>query len=325
MAWINIIGHKPAIDFLIKSFEKNRLYQSLLFLGPEAIGKKLVALEFAKFLLCENKLNFNACDKCPNCLKCLNLTHPDLHLLSKDNLDWIKIDEVRQLQEVMRLRPFSSKVKIAIIDNAHMLTDEAANSLLKFIEEPSPQSLLILISNRFDSLFQTIVSRCQRLYFSSLSHQETEQALTELKPENQKDVKILAKFCEGRLGQALLLSEPGTMFSERNQLLHNLLNKTNTDFSDFTLSLDKQNIQIMLESVLVFFRDMLLFKTGVDKDFLINSADFNTLKSVSQRIELVDIELAIADILKAQELNRNNVNYKILLTWLFDSLRKNLR
>jgi len=325
MAWLDLKGNRQQIDFLKSALNKNRLAHSFLLLGAEGIGKKLLAIEFAKFLLCDNPGKDGACGKCQSCIKCTANAHPDLHIFSQKEFDWIKIEEMRKLQLDLSLSAYSGKWKIAIIDNAHMLTPEAANCLLKTMEEPPRESLIFLIANRIDSIPETIISRCQRLYFSPLSSLSIEEAIIEDSSANKSEVRFLTKFCEGRLGRALVLARDKELFVNKNRLLHNLLNKTKVDFNDFSTNLDKENIQLSMEFLLFFLRDCLMLKVGLDKDSLVNIDEADTIQKLARRVTLGEIEEALDCILRAQEINKTNINPKILLTWLLGQLKHKLK
>lgn len=325
MAWLDLKGNRQQIDFLNSALDKNRLAHSFILLGAEGIGKKLLAEEFSKFLLCDNPGKDGACGKCQSCIKCASNTHPDLHKFCQKEFDWIKIEDMRKLQLDMSLSAYSGKWKIAIIDNAQMLTPEAANCLLKTMEEPPKESLIFLIANRIDSIPETIISRCQRLYFSPLPSLCIEEAIAKDSLADKPEARFLAKFCEGRLGRALALSKNKELLVNKNKLLHNLLNKTKVDFNDFATNLDKESIQLSVEFLLFFLRDCLMLKVGLDKESLVNIDEADTIHKLSKRIALSDIEEALDCILKAQEINRTNINPKILLTWLLGQLKHKLK
>ncbi|MBU2540636.1 MAG: DNA polymerase III subunit delta' [Candidatus Omnitrophica bacterium] len=324
MAWLDVKGHKDVVGFLVNAHKNHRLGHCFLFLGPEGIGKRRLAGEFAKFLLCEAPTEFGACGKCRSCLQVTSDNHPDLHIISRGELGWIKIGDIRALQSQIHLSPFSGKHKIFIIDNAHMLTQDAANSLLKFMEEPPPGAISVLITSQIDSIPETLVSRCQRLYFSSLSSQEIEETLSETLPHDRGLINFIARFSEGRLGRAISLIKRKDIQSAKNRLLRNIIDN-NLALDDFAVNLNRENLNMLIEFTLLFFRDILLLKAGLGKEFLVNFDEVDTLTSLASKMEMPEIKDALEDILKAQALSRTNVNCKILLRWLEVQLQKKLR
>ncbi len=322
MAWIDIKGHKNEIDLLISALKKDRLANSLLFLGVEGIGKKLVAIEFAKFLLCKEPGQENACEKCNSCIQVKANNHPDLHIISENSLDRIKIDEIREFQAKMYLSPYSGKRKIFIIDNAHMLTLEAANSLLKVMEEPPLNTILILITNKIDSCPATIVSRCQRLYFSPLSNRDIEELLSVKAQLGENTKHFLSRFSQGSVSEAISLSKYKDIQADKNRLLGAILDKNNLNLNDLVVEFDRQYLEAIIEFMISFFRDALLIHSRVSRDLLINIDERENLNLLASNMQLDDIRASLADLFKAQELNRANANSKILLTWLIDRLRE---
>ncbi|MEW6008983.1 MAG: DNA polymerase III subunit delta' [Candidatus Omnitrophota bacterium] len=325
MAWVDIKGHKNEIDFLISAEKKDRLANSLLFLGPEGIGKKLVALEFAKFLLCKSSLQENPCEKCTSCLQVRANSHPDLHIISLNSLDWIKIDQMREFQEKIYMSPYSSKRKIFIIDNAHMLTLEAANSLLKVMEEPPLNTILILITNKIDSCQETIVSRCQRIYFSPLATQDIEELLSQKAQVVGNVTHFLSRFSQGSVSEAISLSKYKNFQVDKSRLLSAILDKDNLSINDLANELDRQYLGTIIEFMISFFRDALFIRLRLGSDLLINIDEPGKLNLLAGNMQFKDIQASLADLFKAQELNKANANSKILLTWLIGNLRERVR
>ncbi len=190
-----ILGHKPQIDYLKSNIKTHDLSHAYLFSGEENIGKRKVALSFIKTLLCVSDLKF--CGKCPACLQIENKTHPDFLFI--DGEKSIKIEEVRELVAKMNLKPFSSSYKIAVIDNAERLTKEAANALLKTLEEPSGKAVLVLITKNHSLLLPTIVSRLRVLKFFRVSLKIIEKITNKANISKEEQI-LLSKFAAGRPG-----------------------------------------------------------------------------------------------------------------------------
>jgi DNA polymerase-3 subunit delta' len=324
MAWIDIKGHRKVIDFLLIAKSKKRLAHSLLFLGSEGVGKKKVALEFAKFLLCQDPQEEGACEHCISCRQCNLGSHPDLHMLTHGAMDWIKIDQVRQFQSQMYLSAYNSKYKVFLIDNAHMLTQEAANSLLKMIEEPTKGTIIILITNKIDSCPATIVSRCQRLYFSPLTEEDIVESLQGKLEKSKADVRILSRFAQGSLGVALALSEQKDAQYNIERTLEVFLSPRRQETTMFLADMDRYKAQIAIDTLLNFFRDLLLLKIGLNEHLFLSDAQDNKSALLSKNMDIPDIEECLKALFKAYELNKANTNPKILLTWLTGQLQQRI-
>ncbi len=163
-----VVGHSQQKAYLRQLLADNRLPNALLFSGIEAIGKFLLAREFAKYILCREKDEANPCHVCFSCKQADAQTHPDLYVI--DNEKEIKIEDIRSdLAEFLSKKPLYGNRKIVIINNADYMNDTSANALLKNLEEPPVDCLFILVSSHTDRLLPTIISRCNVLRFNPLA------------------------------------------------------------------------------------------------------------------------------------------------------------
>ena len=195
----SIIGHQQQIRLLKTAVEHERVAHAYLFDGPEGIGKKLVAQFFARIFLCESA---NGCGHCSSCVKMAADSHPDFYSLQPDGTT-IKIDQIRALQPQLVLRSFAGRGKVCLIDSAELMTHEAANALLKTLEEPTAGTLIILISSRPEGLLATIRSRCQRVRFNRLPRRELAQHLENTLAISAAEATVLAAVANGSFEKAL--------------------------------------------------------------------------------------------------------------------------
>ena len=233
MAWENLHNHKSAIARFERSYLRNRLASTYLFVGPHGIGKRLFATKLAEVLLCENKPDhFDSCGTCPACQQVRAATHPDLIFVTKPkDKAFIPVElfigdkEHRRQQGLCHdigLKPFRGGRKIAIVDDADYLNQEGANSLLKTLEEPPPKSLLILIGSSEQQQLPTIISRSQVIRFDRLTTEEVCVILRNMEElETETPIESLAAASEGSVELALELAEPET-FEFRKELFMQL-------------------------------------------------------------------------------------------------------
>ncbi len=203
MSFMNIIGHEKTFQYLDRLVESNKIPHAMIFTGPQGIGKKLVAKFFVQKLFCLEKEK--PCEKCSSCLKLEKLEHPDLFWIEPES-DHIKIELIRNLKKSLSLAPFESSYKVAVLVDAHHLNLAASNALLKTLEEPPPNTLIILISSLPHFFLKTILSRCQKVYFSPLNSSETEEVLKLHGKKYFFDSKLI-EAVEGSPGLALSFSE----------------------------------------------------------------------------------------------------------------------
>ena len=201
-----IRGHQRVRDFLHAAVANDRLPHALLFAGADGVGKRSLALALVAWLLCEADGD-DACGTCASCRQLPAGSHPDFQMLSvATGKKEIGVDRVRDVKRFTQLRPVRGSVKVALIDDAHMLTIAAQNALLKTLEEPPEHSLLILVANNPDALLPTVRSRCQRVQFSPLSNDVVVEILTRDHGIAPATARQLAALAEGSPGRALALS-----------------------------------------------------------------------------------------------------------------------
>ncbi len=221
MSWSSILGHSREIDKLRLSAASGRLAHAYAFVGPSGIGKKCFAVELAKCLLCDrhSDAQLQACGDCASCQQVDAHTHPDLIYVSvpegKSELPiklFIGEKESRGKEGLchdLSLKPMSARRRVAIIDDADWMNEESSNALLKTLEEPPPQSILILIATSTDQLLPTIRSRCQVVTFQPLSPTDVEKLLIQEQiTADAREAAQIAGLCEGSLDAARQLLDP---------------------------------------------------------------------------------------------------------------------
>ena len=233
MTWDNVLGHQRQRERFARALAAGRMASTWLFVGPEGIGKKTFAITLAQGLLCESNDadSIDPCGRCPACQQVLAATHPDLIQIGRpDGKAFIplelligKPDHRRQsgLCHDIGMKPFRGGRKVAIIDDADYLNIEGANSLLKTLEEPPADSVLILIGRSEFQQLPTIVSRSQVVRFEPLATTEVNSVLDRLAVECPHPNSELAAVSGGSVSQALSLTDP-LLLEFRNQLISKL-------------------------------------------------------------------------------------------------------
>lgn len=215
--WDSVLGHQQNKEFLARYLKAAERPHALLFCGGEGLGKRQLALHFAKTLLCFNQ---NGADGCESC-RLLNfddgnLSHPDFILLEPEpGVKSIKIEQIKSLISQAAFGPTLSPNKVCIVDKADAMTVEAANSFLKLLEEPPDGWVIIMLAASENTLLPTILSRVVKLRFSPVAVSDVEQVLA-AKGISQAEARVLARISEGSVGMALGLSEQG-VFDNRRQ------------------------------------------------------------------------------------------------------------
>lgn len=270
MTFDSIIGHERQKNILRQALQSNRVAHAYLFEGPDGIGKRLMGLALARALLCPNG---TGCGDCPSCRKVDHNNHPDLHLLDSDDAI-IKIDQVRALQQQISLRPLEGTYRICLIDGAEQFNPAAANALLKTLEEPQPNTVIILLSSQPEMLLVTIRSRCQRLPFQRLPKQQLADILADRLELGETEAAVLAALSNGSFKKALGQNRE-LYLQQRRELLRSLLalsagSAVPTFKLAEQLAAEKEHLLEIIEIFKAFFRDLLLLKHGRPEAELVN-------------------------------------------------------
>ncbi len=197
-------GQKQAKNLLGRSIASDRLAHAYLFRGPEGVGKQLFARALSAAVNCNAGNGLTGCGVCSSCIKFGADSHPDFLLVSPEK-GAIKIDQIRKLIKKLSFAPYEAKIRVVLIEDVHTMRQEAANSLLKTLEEPPENNLLILTADSAGKVLQTIISRCQTIPFYSLTFDETADILRRDNSElDLETALLLARLSEGSPGKAML-------------------------------------------------------------------------------------------------------------------------
>jgi DNA polymerase-3 subunit delta' len=221
VSWQRVRGHEAQIRAFERVVQRGRLAHAYLFTGPPGIGKRLFAEELAKALLCEAPAGkrLEACDHCAACTQIAAGTHADYFVAGRpeESLE-LPIAVMREFCQKFGLKPARGRGKVAILDDADDLNEEAANCFLKTLEEPPPKSVLLLIGSSADRLLPTIVSRCQVVHFQPLTEEVVKELLVTQGVEDQALVQRVARLSGGSPGQARALADPAVWEFRRTLL-----------------------------------------------------------------------------------------------------------
>src|SRR5918992_138831 len=209
-----ISGQDGAVAVLRNALARDRLAHAYLFIGPAGIGKKQTALALAHAVQCRESSK-DGCGVCMGCIQVVAGTHPDLTVVGPEagKLS-IAIGQVRDLQRLLYLRPVQGKKKIAILEEAHLLTPQAQSALLKMVEEPPGDALLVLLTLNSATLSRPLLSRCQQVRFAPLPTPAIEEILIRTQDKDPATAHTLALYSRGSIGRALTL-DPEVFTEER--------------------------------------------------------------------------------------------------------------
>lgn len=320
--WETIIGHADCILRLKTVIQRGRLPHALLFAGPSGIGKFLVAQTTAAAIFC-NRAN-TPCGRCESCRSFSAGTHPDYSVVRPDG-QAIKIEQIRALQGQLALAPYQSNRRVAIIERAETMTPAAANSLLKTLEEPVGAAVFILTADNRRQLLDTILSRCQTIFFQPLDDRALADELTK-KGASLAQARALARVSGGSMAKAEELLSSGGL-SLRDAAAQIALNR-HRPMEEIWRSaqalgeLKREELQELFLFLTMLFRDLLVLHSDETSILLFNpdlSRRLNAQKGQWTERELFD---RLGKIAEAQKMLKANVNTRLLVERLLIQLHE---
>ncbi len=323
-----VIGHNRVLSLLQHGLKGKALAHAYLLMGPPHVGKMTLAIELAKALNCDAAEP--PCNDCASCQKIALGKHADVQIIgvpqnensteAKPRVE-IGIGQIREIQHSANLPPFEGKHKVFIINGAEFMSNEAANCLLKTLEEPESRVLFILLTTNEQLLPATVVSRCQRLDLPPLGANEIETTLTSNWGAEPAKAKLLSRLCHGCLGWAIMAVSNDFLLQQRRERSDKLLDIINVDYEERFAYANQlaiqfsQNREITLEVLGLWqewWRDLLLVKVGLSKT-IINIDLSDTIVDQAKSYSLTEIRTFINDIQAAGEQLRQNANSRLVL------------
>ncbi|MGH2581983.1 MAG: ATP-binding protein [Anaerolineales bacterium] len=317
-----LIGHEWAVRLLSGQINSNNLRHAYLFLGPDGVGRRTLALRFAQALNCTQPSSLGEfCSDCRTCRGIARMQHEDLFVIARQEGDReIKIDALREMSRALALSPYDAKHQIALLLDFENASEEAANALLKTLEEPNPSVVLILTAQESDSLPATVVSRCEVLRLRPIQFDQVAVGLSDQFGLSQEEAILLASISDGRPGIAIQMIQEPRYLAQRQRWLEEglrLLSSNRVERFAYAdkMSKDREELRDLLLVWLSLWRDALKGSTQVNVHFtnsdfkahidqLINQFSF---RMIYEMVHLVETTL---------EKLKTNVNTRLLTEML---------
>ncbi len=304
------------VQMLKRSVSKNRLAHAYLFEGSKGTGKREMALLLAKSFFCKEKSDVEHCGQCVDCIRISHGNHPDVHIIEPDGLS-IKKHQVEHLQKEFTYRGVESSQKVYIVNEADKMTTSAANSLLKFLEEPESPTIAILLTEKGQAILPTIQSRSQQITFSPLNKKYFIKELQE-KGVSETDSYILASLTTS-FEQAKSLTDSDWIAQARNvviQLMRELYERPNQvlfTVQDKWLPLfkEKHEQEYGLDMILLWLRDLLYTQVGKDAETFVDQHSQLQQQALSSSQE--KISKSMAAVIGAKKYLQANVNTQLMM------------
>jgi DNA polymerase-3 subunit delta' len=311
MTFDQILGHQKQKDILRRAIQSGRLAHAYLFYGPEGVGKKLVALALARAVFCQAG---HGCGSCVACRKVDHHNHPDLHFLEPDGAT-IKIEQVRELQKELSYRPLEAPKKVCLIESSERMNPAAGNALLKTLEEPSGDALIILLSSHPEQLLPTIRSRSQRLPFQRLSRDLIKSVLLQQPGLDETSAHILASLSDGSFKKAL--GKDHDLYLEQRKTLINRIAALSPNRIGPIFELaqgiadNKEQLQELLEILQIFYRDLLFYKFDTDENHLVNIDMIDAIRTAAKQTDLTLLLKKLDSLANTRYLLGRNINRQL--------------
>jgi len=333
------IGHAKIIDLLQRAISQGSLSHAYLLAGPAQVGKMTLARDLAMTLNCGEQPEQRPCGQCSSCNKILEGKHADVQIVAlnqnteaedtKERTE-IGIDQIKDVLHSASLPPFEGKYRVYIIDEAGLLSMEAANCLLKTLEEPSAKVVFILLSSNPGRIPVTVISRCQRLNLAPAKTSEIESILINRWNIEPAKARLLARLSHGSPGWAIEVSQKANWLQERNEKFEKMLAVIKSNYSErfaFAAQLAQQfakkreGVYETLDTWAGWWRDILLVKTGCLDD--ITNLDYRPgLDGMAGAYSLAQIRDILYYLQTAGEQLKLNANARLTLESLMLNIPK---
>lgn len=325
-----IIGQETAIAFLKQVIGRGKIPHAFLFTGIEGVGKTTTALAFCQAINCLEPVKGEGCGSCRNCRQLMSGNFPDLKFIEPEG-QYIKIEQIRELNRDLCYRPVEGSYRIVVISRAEAMNQESANSFLKTLEEPPPGNVIILKVKEPRDLLPTIVSRCQKVPFRPLPRPTVRQYLMDEEGIPEENASLIAGISDGSLGKAIGISE-GDYLEERQRSITNVIQlpgmrKTQAlglamEYAQDMKKKDNDptggmDLFELLGIWKTWYRDMIIIKAGGHADMLINADFSRKLKAISGHMTMDNILQCFFLLDRAQMDLTRNPNTGIMMEDLF--------
>ena len=324
----DVVGHTEIIQYIKNAVSQNKVSHAYILNGERGSGKKMLAKLFAQTLQCE-KGGEEPCYECHSCRQAIGNNHPDIIRVSHEKPNTISVDDIRvQINEDIQIKPYSSKYKIYIVPDADMMTVQAQNALLKTIEEPPAYAVIFLLTENAQSLLPTICSRCVMLKLTNIKDRLVKKYLMEELHVPDYKADVCTAFAQGNIGKATMLAS-SEHFNEIKDEAVQLLKYIDTmELHELVeavkrISVYKIEITDFLDILMIWYRDVLLYKATKNIDRVIFGEQLGFIKERAKKSSYEGIETILDALEKAKARIKANVNFELVMELLLLTIKEN--
>lgn len=323
-----VVGHEKIIEYFRNAITMDKVSHAYILNGADKSGKMLLAEAFAAALQCE-KQGTDPCGCCHSCKQAAGRNQPDILFVTHEKPNTIGVDDIRkQLNDDIVLKPYSSKYKIYIIADAEKMSIQAQNALLKTIEEPPAYAVILLLTTNADGFLPTIQSRCVRLDLKAVSDDKIRKYLMEEKQVPDYQADICVAFAQGNVGKAIRLAGSDDFNEMKNSALQLVKRLKTIELYEMTQAIKqiteyKLDISDYFDLLMLWYRDVLLYKATADANKLIFQDEVYTIKEQASLSSYEGIEWILEALEKAKSRLRANVNFELVIELLLLTIKEN--
>jgi DNA polymerase III subunit delta' len=322
-----IIGHENIIQHLQNAIGSSKVSHAYIFHGEEGMGKKTLAAAFAKTLQCEER-GILPCDRCKSCMQAASGNHPDIIWVTHEKAS-IGVDDIRlQVNADILVKPYNSAYKIYIIDDAEKLTEQAQNALLKTIEEPPEYAIILLLASNTSVILPTILSRCILLNLKPVDKLKIKEFLMVQHQVPDYMAEVAASFSGGNVGKAIKYASSEDFNQIKGDVLHILKYIDDMELYEVisglkVLTSSKNNIEDYIDLMILWYRDILMYKATIDPDLLLYREELTFIKKQANIRSYEGVEKIISAMEKAKIRLKANVNFDIAIELMLLTIKEN--
>ena len=324
----DVVGHKDILKYISSAVENNRVSHAYILNGERGSGKRMLANLFATTLLCESG-NSEPCGKCHSCRQAESGNHPDIIRVTHEKPNSISVDDIRtQVNNTVDIKPYQGPYKVYIIPQADLMTPQAQNAILKTIEEPPSYAVFLLLTENAETLLPTINSRCVMLKLRNIKDTLIKKYLMENLEIPDYKADMCTAFAQGNMGRAIMLANSDHFNEIREEAVQLLKHISEMELNEIVaavknISVYKLEITDYLDIIMIWYRDVLLYKATKEIDKVVFKDQLQSIKEQASKSSYEGIELILESLEKAKARLKANVNFDLVMELLFLTIKEN--
>lgn len=324
----DVVGHKDIIRYIQSAVKEDKVSHAYIINGERGSGKKLLAELFAATLQCEAK-GTEPCNVCHACKQSESANHPDIIRVHHEKPNTISVEDIRaQVNNDILIKPYQGPYKIYIIPEADLMTPQAQNALLKTIEEPPAYAVIFLLTENGEMLLPTITSRCVMLKLRNIKDTLIKKFLMEKMQIPDYKADVCTAFAQGNIGRAKMLANSehfNEIHDDAIQLLKYMDEMEQSEIVKAVKRIGTYKLEIndYLDIIMIWFRDVLMYKATLDVDKVVFKNELNAIKERAMRSSYEGIERILEGLERAKTRLKANVNFDLVMELLLLTIKEN--